>query len=142
MATIKEFIPLEDEVILTQIEGDAFNDSPNPIAKLIGAVMRILYMIIGIKLRTYIIATNKRIVQIEKKTIFWGMLAGDTAVYTLNKNNIQFVGYMTAVSWFIFKAHYFVISNMGGLLKITYKGSGEDLSKSCAIFDKIICEKA
>lgn len=141
MATIKEFILLEGETILTQIEGDAFNDSPNPIAKLIGAVMRIIYMILGVKLRTYIIATDKRIVQIEKKTILWGLLPGDTSVFTLNKRNIQSVGYMTAVSWFVFKAHYFVIANMGGLLKITYKGSANELANSCSIFDKIVCDQ-
>lgn len=141
MATIKEFILLENEVILAQIEGDAFNDSPNPIAKLIGAVMRIIYMILGIKLRTYIIATNQRIVQIEKKTRFWGLLSGDTCVYTLNKKSIQYVGYATAVSWLFFKAHYFVIANMTGVLNITYRGSGADLAKSCAIFDKVVCDQ-
>ncbi|MFI3305901.1 MAG: hypothetical protein R3Y68_05255 [Rikenellaceae bacterium] len=139
MATIKEFVLLEDEVVLAQVEGDAFNDSPNPIAKLIAAVLRIVYMIIGIKLRTYIIATNKRIVQIEKTTMFWGILPGDTAVFTLNKSAIQSVGYMTAVSFFIFKVHYFVISNMGGSLRITYKGSADELAQSCAVFDKLVC---
>ncbi len=141
MKTIKEFILLENENILAQIEGDAFNTSPNPIAKCFGAAARFISSIFGMKLRTYIIATNQRIVKIEKTTLFWGLLKSDISVHTLNKRNIQSVGYMTSFSWFVFKTHYFVISNMGSSVMVAYNGSGAELAQHCTVFDEIICNK-
>lgn len=141
MAIIKEFKLMENETIIAQIEGDAFNDSSNPIAKIIAFIVKIIYLIFGVRIRTYIIATNLRVVQIDKKKILWGLLPGDISVVTLNKNSIQSVGYMTSVSWFIFKAHYFVITNYSGLLKVTFKGSPDELINACEKIDNIVCGK-
>lgn len=139
MAKLKEFTLLEGENVLAEIEGDAFNDSPNPIAKLFGMILRIFWMIFGVKLRTYIIATNLRIVQIEKKTILFGILPGDTTVITLNKASIQSVGYAMATSWFIFRSFYFLLANMSGVVRITYKGSEANLIAACKEIDRIVC---
>ena len=140
MATLKEFTLLEGETILAQIEGDAYNDSPNPIIQMVAAFVKIIMLIFGLKLRTYIIATNLRIVQVEKRTILWGMLPGDTIVITLNKSSIQSVGYAMNVSFFVFKKFYFLMANMSGMLRITYKGSKEDLIEACRQMDKVVCE--
>lgn len=139
MATLKEFTLLEGENVLAQIEGNAYNDSPNPIAKLIGFFVKIFWLIFGVKLRTYIIVTNLRIVQVDKKTLLWGILPGDTIVLTLNKASIQSVGYAMATSWFIFRNFYFLLANMSGLVRITYKGSEANLMKACREIDQIVC---
>ena len=140
MANLKEFTLLEGEVIVSQIEGNAYNDSPNPIVQLIAGFFQIFWLILGIKLRTYIIATNLRIVQIDKKSLLWGMLQGDTSVITLNKASIQSVGYAMATSWFVFRKYYFLLANMSGLIRITYKGDKEQLIETCRQMDKIVCE--
>ncbi|NDV65458.1 hypothetical protein [Bacteroides sp. 224] len=140
MARLKEFTLMEGETILAEIEGDAYNDSPNPIVQLITAFLKVFWLILGIKLRTYIIATNLRIVQVDKKTIFWGMLPGDTCVITLNKASIQSVGYAMATSFFIFRKFYFLMANMSGLIRITYKGNEKQLIEACNQIDKIVCE--
>ena len=62
MVKLKEFSLLEGEEVLQQIEGDAYNDSPNPIMRLIAAVVRIIWLILGVRFRAYIIVTNMRIV--------------------------------------------------------------------------------
>lgn len=139
MATLKEFTLLEGENVLSQIEGDAYNDSPNPIAKLFGLIVKIFWLIFGVKLRTYIIVTNLRIVQVDKKTLLWGILPGDTSVLTLNKSSIQSVGYAMATSWFIFRNFYFLLANMSGLVRVTYKGSESNLIKACQEIDKLVC---
>ena len=49
MVKLKEFSLLEGEEVLQQIEGDAYNDSPNPIMRLIAAVVRIIWLILGVR---------------------------------------------------------------------------------------------
>ena len=141
MTKLKEFTPLDGENVLTQIEGDAYNSNPNPIAQLMAAIMKIFWLIFGVKWRTYIIVTNQRIVQVNKKTILWGILPGETGVLTLNKLAIQYVGYAMASRWFIFRKYYFLLANASGLLSITYKGSSDELIKACQIVDGIVAQK-
>jgi len=141
VSKIKEFVALDGENILTQIEGDAWNSSPNPIAQLMAVVFKKLSAILGVKLRTYIIVTNMRIVQIDKKTFFWGLLPGSVQVLTLNKATVQTVGYEMASSWFIFRKYYFLLKNMSGEVRITYKGKTDDLVQACRIIDKAISQR-
>ena len=138
MVKLKEFSLLEGEEVLQQIEGDAYNDSPNPIMRLIAAVVRIIWLILGVRFRAYIIVTNMRIVEITKKTILWGLLPGHTVVLTLNKKSIQSVGYEMASSWFIFRKFYFLLANASGVVCITYDGNEESLRKACMEVDKIV----
>jgi len=137
----KEFSPLEGESVLTQIEGNAWNSSPNPLASLMASIVKFMNAIFGVKRRTYIIVTNLRIVQVEKKTILWGILPGAVDVLTLNKATIQAVGYAMASSWFIFRKWYFVLANMSGTLKITYDGNKDKLIESCTILDNIVAQR-
>ena len=141
MKNIKEFSPLSGENILTQIEGNAWSNSPNPIVQLINTVRRLIWAILGVKKCTYIIATDMRIVQVDKKTLLWGLLPGSVDVMTLNKSTIQSVGYSMASSWFIFRKYYFVLANRSGQLRLTYKGKNKDLIEACSIVDSIVAQK-
>ena len=141
MKQIKEFSPLDGESVLTQIEGNAWNDSPNPIMRLITSVFRLIWAILGVKLRTYIIVTNLRIVQVEKKTILWGLLPGSVDVLTLNKSTIQSVGYAMASSWFIFRKYYFVLANMSGVLRLTHNGDSKALIEACRVLDSVVAQR-
>jgi len=140
MTNIKEFTPLDGENVLAQIEGDAWNDSPNPITQFIMMIMKLFWAIFGIKKRTYIIVSNLRVVQVDKETILWGILPGSVSVLTLNKSTIQSVGYAMASSWFIFRKYYFVLTNMSALLRITYKGSKENLIEACNMINKVVTQ--
>ena len=135
---VKELTLLEGETLVDGVQGDAWNDSPNPIARLISAIAKILWLILGIRLRTYVVVTNLRIVQIERKTILWGLLKGNFLVLTLNRNSISSVGYGMQSSWFISRKYYFALANASGLTKITYKGSKEQLAQFCSNLDKLI----
>ena len=105
------------------------------------SIVKFMNAIFGVKRRTYIIVTNLRIVQVEKKTILWGILPGAVDVLTLNKATIQAVGYAMASSWFIFRKWYFVLANMSGTLKITYDGNKDKLIESCTILDNIVAQR-
>jgi len=103
--------------------------------------MKIFWLIFGVKLRTYIIATNLRLVQVNKKTLLWGILPGAVLVLTLNKSTIQSVGYGMTSSWFIFRKYYFALANMSESLHITYQGNSEDLIKACKLIDSVVTQK-
>lgn len=140
MKNLKEFTPLEGEHVLEQIEGDAYNDSPNPIVRIIIAIARLIWLILGVKWKTYIIITNLRIVEIDKKTILWGILPGATTVLTLNKQSVQSVGYAMASSWFIFRKFYFLLANTSGVIRITYQGDAESLRRACSQIDQLVIQ--
>ena len=137
---IKEVVLMDNEQIKCQIEGNAYTDSPNPMIKLIIAIFRILSIILGVKLRTYIVITNKRIIQVDKRTVLWGIIPADTSVVTLNKRTIQSVGYAKAVRWFIFKTIYFTMANMISTTKVTYKGSLDEVAEIVKTVSQLVSE--
>lgn len=140
MSKLKELVLLENEEVLYQVEGNAYTDSPNPLIKLITSLFRIIWMILGIKLITYIVVTNRRLIRIDKKTILWGMIPSDINVSTLNKKTIQSVGYSKAVRWLFFKTIYFELRNMTEIVRITYKGSLDDVADIVLKISEILSE--
>lgn len=140
MSKLKEVILLENEEILYQIEGNAYTDSSNPLVKLITSIFRIIWIILGIKLKTYIVVTNRRIIRVDKKTILWGIIPSDTTVSTLNKRTIQSVGYAKAIRWLFFNTIYFKLENMTENISITYKGSMNDVSDIVQKISEIVSE--
>lgn len=140
MKTLKEFVALPGENVLEMIEGNAYNDSPNPITRLLMFIVKICQMILGIKLFTYIIITNLRVVKVNKKTILWGILPGSVEVMTINKRTVRSVGYAMDSSWFIFRKYYFQLDNGAEMLRVTYNGSLEQLTDICTTVDKVVTE--
>jgi len=140
MKKLKEIILIDNEEKLYQIEGNAYNDSPNPLIKLMNSIFRIFWLIFGIKLITYIVVTNKRIIRVDKKTILWGIIPSDTSVSTLNKRTIQSVGYAKAVRWLFFKTIYFRLENMTENISITYKGSLNEVSDIAHKISELVSE--
>jgi len=140
MKKIKEFTPLDGENVLTLIEGNAWNDNPNPIVQLIVFFVKIFYFVFGIRLRTYLIVTDLRIVQVKKKRVLW-LIPTAVVIITLNKSSIQSQGWGMASSWLIFRKFYLVLANASGHTKITYKGGKEKLIEDCRILDNVIAQK-
>jgi len=140
MSILKEVILFDNEEILYKIKGNAYTDSPNPLVKLIVSLLRIIWIIIGVKLKTYIVVTNKRVIRVDKKTILWGLIPKDTVVSTLNKKTIQTVGYAKSVRWLFFKTIYFKLENMTEMINITYKGKIKDLAEMTHKVSELVSE--
>ncbi len=137
---LKELVLFDGEKVLYQVEGNAWSSSSNPLEQLIAGFFKIFWVIFGVKLTTYIIATDKRIIQVDKKTILWGMMTGNVAVITLNKKSVQSVGYQHVVSWFFWKTSYFVLANITSVIHITYKGNRDELGNIVAEFSRLVSE--
>ena len=140
MKKLKEIVLIDNEEKLYQIEGNAYTDSANPLTKLIIAIFRIIWLILGIKLKTYLVVTNRRIIKVDKKTILWGIIPSDTIVSTLNKRTIQSVGYAKAVRWLFFKTINFRLENMTENFSITYKGSLDEVSDMVHKISELVSE--
>lgn len=140
MKKLKELTLLEGEEVLYEIEGNAYTDSPNPLVKLLIGIFRILWLIFGVKLKTYIVATQRRIIRVDKHSILWGLIPRDTTVSTLNKHTILSVGYSQAIRWFFFKTIYFKMENMTEKILITYKGSLKDVSDLVHKMSELVSE--
>ena len=137
---LKELVLFEGEKVLYQVEGNAYSSSSNPLDQLIAGIFKIFWVIFGVKLKTYMIATDKRIIQVDKKTILWGMITGNVSVITLNKRTIQSVGYQHVVRWFFWKTSYFALANINSLVHITYKGNRDELGNIVAEFSRLVSE--
>ncbi|HIZ85708.1 MAG TPA: hypothetical protein IAC04_04380 [Candidatus Coprenecus stercoravium] len=139
---IKELSLLEGENVIDCIEGNAWNDNPNPLMRLWMLIVRIFWLIFGVRIRTYLVVTNFRAVEIDRKTILWGLLKGSFVVMTLNRHSISSVGYGMDSSWFISRKYYFAMANASGDIKMTFKGNKEDLFRFCANMDRLIATSA
>ncbi len=137
---LKELVLFEGEKVLYQVEGNAYTDSSNPFDKLIMFFVKIIWLIMGIKLKTYMVATDRRIIQVDKRTILWGMITGNVSVITLNKRTVQSVGYAHVVRWFVIRTSYFILANMTSVIHITYKGNRDELGNIVAEFSRLVSE--
>jgi hypothetical protein len=128
MSNLKEIILMDGEQITFNIEGDAYNDSPNPIAKLFGKITKLLGKFIGMSKRVYIVKTNMRMLMVEKAVMFW-VIPTDTVVSTLSYSAIDTLGYAQVKAWLVFSSQYFQLALRNGInYRIKYAGSVNELS--------------
>lgn len=125
---IKEVILLNGEQIQQTLEGDAYNQSANIFDRLKAYLIKLFGKALGIKLRQYIVQTNKRLIIVEKGVFFW-IFPTTVRVYTLSFQSIDHIGYAQKNSFLVFKSLYFVMALRGGGMKeIKYEGKLNDLN--------------
>jgi hypothetical protein len=139
MTNFKEFNKLNHENVLTYIEGNAWNDNPNPFARIATFFIKLISILFGIKKRSYLVVTDKRVVQIDKNKVFW-FITVSVGVFSHNKSTIQTVGWEMASAYLFFKKYYLIIVNHNQRLKITYKGGKLKLEEDCKILDSILTQ--
>ncbi|MGK0291383.1 MAG: hypothetical protein ACI86H_002851 [bacterium] len=125
---MKEVVMLDGEEKLFELEGNAFTESSNPVLKAIMGLVRIIGMILGHSLKTYIIITNQRVLRVDKETAFW-VLPRNTAVTALTKKSIMEVGYEESIRWFFIKTLFFRFQSSTENTRIAYKGNVNDLNE-------------
>jgi len=125
---VKEVILKDGEKTLFQIEGNAYTESPNPIVKLLAAIVRVIGKLFGWSMKTYIVVTNKRIIRVDKEKILW-VIPKNIIVLTLPKNSIREIGYAQTVRFLIFKTLYFRLQTHSENTSISYNGTVEELNK-------------
>ena len=93
MANLKSGLILgEDEHLVVELEAELWATSSNPIARLIGAVVKFINLILGNKRQGYVVITDKRVVEIIQYKALWVLNAGKNVKYVL-PSSVKEVGY-------------------------------------------------
>lgn len=127
MKDLSKYINLvEGETIVQEIEGDAYNEDSHPLARLIGSIIRVISIILGFRMKTHIVVTDKRVIQIDFEKTLWVINKG-VSVISMTPRSIANVGYSNIRKWFIFKTRYFIVGTSGGNILIKFKGNDKML---------------
>ncbi len=93
MANLKSGLILgEDEHLVVELEAELWATSSNPIARLFGAVVKFINLILGNKRQGYVVITDKRVVEIIQYKALWVLNAGKNVKYVL-PSSVKEVGY-------------------------------------------------
>ena len=93
MANLKSGLILgEDEHLVVELEAELWATSSNPIARLFGAVVKFIKLILGNKRQGYVVITDKRVVEIIQYKALWVLNAGKNVKYVL-PSSVKEVGY-------------------------------------------------
>ena len=123
MLEYKKFISIfEDEEIIKEVEGNAYNQDANPLARLIGSLIRIISIILGFRMKTHIVITNKRIIRIDFKKVLWFINKG-VKVTSMTPRSIGSVGYSNERVYLIFKSRFFILNTTTEQVYIKFKGN-------------------
>ena len=93
MANLKSGLILgEDEHLVVELEAELWATSSNPIARLIGGIIKFINLIFGNKRQGYVVITDKRVVEIIQYKALWVLNAGKNVKYVL-PSSVKEVGY-------------------------------------------------
>ena len=94
MATLKSGLVLaENETLIAELEAELWATSSNPIAKLLGHIVKFINLILGNKRQGYIVITDKRVVEIIQFKALWVFNVGKNVKYVL-PSSVKEVGYL------------------------------------------------
>lgn len=82
----------EGENLVMELETELWATSSNPIAKIIGTVIRIINLILGNKRKGFIVITNKRVVEVVQFKALWVFNVGRNVKFVL-PSSVKEVGY-------------------------------------------------
>lgn len=127
MKDLSKYVSLvEGETVVQEIEGDAYNEDSNPLARLIGSIIRVISIILGFRMKSHVIVTDKRVIKIDFEKILWFIDKGVTAI-SMTPRSIANVGYSNTRTFLIFKTRYFILGTSGGNILIKFKGNDKTL---------------
>ena len=100
MAKSKSGIVLnEGEELIMELEAELWATSSNIIARIIGAIFKIIALIFGIRKKGYLVITNKRVVEVSCDKFCWVFDQAKNVKYVL-PNSVKEVGYTKGATFF------------------------------------------
>lgn len=122
---LAKYMPLETgESVLCDLQGNAYNVSPNIFARITGLLEKLVSIIFGCPKTAHVIVTDRRVIVIEVQMMFWVYLASVTAK-SLMPRSIGSMGYQFARSLIFFRSHYLEFSQ-GGTATLVKSAEGKD----------------
>ena len=108
MATTKSGVALaENENLVMEIEAELWATSSNPIAQALGSIRRILALIFGFKAKSFLVITDKRVIEVRTYIRCWCITTGREVKYVL-PSSVKEIGYTRAATCCCFCPVYFL----------------------------------
>lgn len=93
MANLKSGVILrDDEELVMELEAELWATSSNPLARMFGWLLKLIYFICGIRMHGYLVITNKRVVEVRDRKACWVFNVAKDVKYVL-PNSVKEAGY-------------------------------------------------
>lgn len=93
MSTLKSGVVLANgENLVIELEAELWATSSNPIARFFGAILKIFYLILGIKQNGYVVLTDKRVIEVRENKACWVFNTAKEIKYVM-PSSVKEVGY-------------------------------------------------
>ena len=88
---------MEGEKLVMEIEAELWARSPNPIMRLIGAIKKIISMILGFRIKGFLIITDRRVIEVRRQIRWYCITTGKIVKYVL-PSSVKEIGYTKAAT--------------------------------------------
>ena len=110
--------PIQGEQVYAEMEGYMMQIPPNPIAKMLFGLIRIMQLIMGKRTKAKLVVTNHRVAVQWTEYSFWVIPTGG-GVQSLPMKYIAFVDASHSSAFLIFKSRYISVASSALLGSIT-----------------------
>ena len=126
MATLASGVMLaENEKLVMEIEAELWAASSNPIARFLGAILRILALILGYKKKGFLVITDKRVIEVGTQVACWCITVGRQVKYVL-PSSVKEIGYTKSTTCgFFCPVYYLYYEGFTQLTRVQLKGADE-----------------
>jgi len=127
MATLKSGIALaENEKLVMEIEEELWATSSNPLSQALGEVLRIIALIFGSKQKSFLVITDKRVVEVRTIIRCWCITVGREVKYVL-PSSVKEIGYKRSATCGCFCPMYKLFyESFTQTTNVRLKGADED----------------
>jgi hypothetical protein len=101
------FVLTEGENVVVELEAELWATGSNPIQKFFGKIMRLLYMIIGYRKKSFLVITDRRVVEISSVYNCWVFNTGKEVKYVL-PSSVKELGYIKETTCGVFCPAYYL----------------------------------
>ena len=101
------FVLTEGENVVVELEAELWATGSNPIQKFFGKIMRLLYMIIGYRKKSFLVITDRRVVEISSVYNCWVFNTGKEVKYVL-PSSVKELGYIKEATCGVFCPAYYL----------------------------------
>jgi len=126
MAGLASGVVLADgEQLVMEIEAELWASSSNPIAQLLGNIAKFCAKICGFKMKSFLVVTDKRVIQVGTQILCWCITAGRQVKYVL-PSSVKEIGYNRVATCGAFcPAYYLYYDSFTQRSSFQLKGSDE-----------------
>lgn len=115
----------EGEVVVSNLKGNSYTNSSNPMVRLVMAIVRIASAIMGSPTRTSVVCTNKRLILETTQKLLW-VFDYSSELRAIAPRGVMQVGYTFKRSWYIFRNHYLTLVLSGTPQELVLSKEGYD----------------